>query len=209
MPEMKTKSTAYHPTPKKPNSNAKTQYLDPALLAEEIMMKKGFKKYEKPEEIEIEEEIAETEEEDSNFEEYSSDNEFEEEEDGRPLLRDFSTNLDLLDYVDFHDWEDDSDEMENQKVYVDVADIEEVSKIANELSEMDRACGLRAELIHEYDGELVEEGQTLMYYLADKSKTFKEILAKIEETNSVEVESPANAAREKLFKKYPGLTITR
>jgi len=35
MPEMKTKSTAYHPTPKKPNVNAKTQYFDPALLAEE------------------------------------------------------------------------------------------------------------------------------------------------------------------------------
>lgn len=209
MPEMKTKSTAYHPTPKKPNSNAKTQYLDPALLAEEIMIKKGFKKYKQPEEIEIEDEIAESEDEDSNFEEYSSDDGLEEEEDGRPLLRDFSTNLDLLDYVDFHDWEDDSDEMENQKVYVDVADIEEVSKIANELSEMDRACGLRAELIHEYDGELVEEGQTLMYYLTDKSKTFKEILAKIEETNSVEVESPGNAAMDKLCKKYPGLTITR
>ena len=206
MPEMKTKSTAYHPTPKKPNSNAKTQYLDPGLLAEEIMMKKGFKKHEQPEEIEVEEEIAESEDEDSNFEEYSSDDEF---EDGRPLLRDFSTNLDLLDYVDFHDWEDDSDEMENQKVYVDVADIEEVSKIANELSEMDRACGLRAELIHEYDGELVEEGQTLMYYLADKSKTFKEILSKIDETNSVEIESPASASIDKLCKKYPGLTITR
>ena len=59
MPEMKTKSTAYHPTPKKPNSNAKTQYLDPGLLAEEIMMKKGFKKHEQPEEIEVVEEIAE------------------------------------------------------------------------------------------------------------------------------------------------------
>ena len=54
MPEMKEKSTAYHPTPKKPNSNAKTQYLDPALLAEEIMIKKGFKLHERPEESETE-----------------------------------------------------------------------------------------------------------------------------------------------------------
>ena len=177
------------------------------------MIKKGFKQYEQPEEIEIEdmeEEIVESEkEEEPNSEELTSEDEDDEEEDGRPLLRDISTNLNLLDYVDFHDWEDDSDEMENQKVYVDVADIEEVSEIANELSEMDRACGPRAELIHEFDGELVEEGQTLMYYLTNKSKTFKEMLAQIEESNSVEVEDIANASRNELCKKYPGLVITR
>ena len=176
------------------------------------MIKKGFKLHERPEESEtedMEEVIAESEEYDSNPEEFSSEDEEDEEEDGRPLLRDFSTNLNLLDYVDFHDWEDDSDEMQNQKVYVDVVDIEEVSKIANELSEMDRSCGPRAELIHEFDGELVEEGQTLMYYLANKSKTFKEMLALIEESNSVEVEANAESKMDELCKKYPGLSITR
>ena len=127
MPEMKTKSTAYHPEPKKPKANAKTQYLDPSLLVEEHLHRQGFQKYldengNVENQVEIDDENmskegdisdADITEEEESSEDYSDNEDADEQEehDGKPLLKDFSTNIDLLDYVDFHDWEDESDEM--------------------------------------------------------------------------------------------------